>query len=67
MLFAPSLPPVCMHVHLLHAHDVRTGGVVPTVAGDLHKEHLEEVMRDALRQSRLTVEVGSYIPMVVAG
>lgn len=31
--------------------------MVPIVAGDLHKEHLGEVMKDALRQSRLTMEV----------
>lgn len=42
---------------LLHAC-VRTGGVVPTVAGDLHEEYLGEVTRDALQQSRLKLEVG---------
>lgn len=37
---------------------VRTGGVVPNVARELHEEHLGEVARDALQQSQLTLEVG---------
>ena len=32
--------------------------MVPTVAGDLHEEHLGKVARDALQQGQLRLEVG---------
>ena len=64
-LFLP-FPPLPSPPLLLYGR-VRTGGVVPTVAGDLHEEHLGEVARDALQQSQLKLEVGGAEAAEIGG
>ena len=48
--------PVLIRTYSLPLY-VRTGGVVPNVARELHEEHLGEVARDALQQSQVKLEV----------
>ena len=35
----------------------RTGGVVPNIAGDLHKQHLHSVTEEALKRAHMTMKV----------
>lgn len=39
---------------------VSTGGVIPSVAGDLHRKHLNDVTNEALYQSNVDIKVEMY-------
>jgi tRNA A37 threonylcarbamoyltransferase TsaD len=54
------------HMSLIQVLCCRMGGIIPPVARDLHKQHIENIVDSALKQAGMSIEVISLADILVS-